>query len=237
MTPKQLFDAGRVKEAEKALSAYLRDNPGDLRQRTFLFELLCFAGEYDRAEKHLNVLAQAGGPSELGAVMYFSALHAERSRNDLFRKAEFPSTEIPASPGTLNGEPFSSISDADPRIGRRLEVYAAGAYLWIGFEYIERIIMGPPRKLRDTLWAPATVLTGPSFKETELGEVLIPVIYPFSWKNPDENVWLGRVTDWVEDEQGAEFPVGQKMLMIDDKEVPLLEVRTIEFASAQAAAE
>ncbi len=40
---------------------------------------------------------------------------------------------------------------------------------------------------------PRIVRTGPSFKGTELGEVLIPAIYPFSWKHPDEAVWLGRV--------------------------------------------
>jgi len=43
-----------------ALLAELRDNPTDARRRTFLFELLCFAGEYERADKQLEVLAQAG---------------------------------------------------------------------------------------------------------------------------------------------------------------------------------
>jgi type VI secretion system protein ImpE len=236
MTAKQLFDAGRVKEAAKAVGEYLRGNPTDIRQRTFLFELLCFAGEYDRAEKHLTLLAQAGGPSELGAVMYFSALHADRSRNELFAAGQFPEEAKHSPSGTLNGEPFSSLSDIDPRIGARLEVYAAGAYLWIGFEHIQAIKMGPPRRLRDTLWAPATVLTGPSFKGTELGEVLVPVIYPFSWKHENEEVWLGRVTDWREDRDGYDVPAGQKMLLVDDREVSLLEVRAIEFSAAQAAA-
>src|SRR5690606_2155784 len=54
MTAKQLFQAGQLNEAMKALAAEVRDNPTDPRRRTFLFELLCFAGEYDRAEKHLH---------------------------------------------------------------------------------------------------------------------------------------------------------------------------------------
>ena len=57
----------------------------------------------------------------------------------------------------------------------------------------------------------------------------MPVIYPFSYKNSNEAVWLGRITDWAADENGVEYPSGQKVLMMDDKEVPFLEVRTLEF--------
>jgi type VI secretion system protein ImpE len=237
MTAKQLFDAGKVREAEKALSAHLRDRPTDISQRTFLFELLCFSGQYDRAEKQLGVLAGAKGEAELGAVLYYSALHAEKSRHELFQKQAYPKTPAAASAsGTLNGKPFESIRDADPEIGPRLEVFAAGAYLWIPFEHILGVEMEAPRRLRDTLWAPALVRTGPAFKEMELGEVLIPVVYPFSWKNADEAVWLGRTTEWVADDEGQEFPAGQKIFIVDGEEVPLLELRNLEFNSTQAAA-
>ena len=237
MTAKQLFDAGNVREAEKALSAYLRDRPADVAQRTFLFELLCFSGQYDRAEKQLGVLSQGGGQTELGAVLYYSALHAEKIRHELFRKEEYPtSAAADSAPGTLNGKAFQSIRDADPQIGPRLEVYAAGAYLWIPFEHIASVEMEAPRRLRDTLWAPAFVKTAESFKGTELGEVLIPVVYPFSWKNSDESVWLGRSTEWVADDQGKEYPSGQKIFLVDGEEFPLLELRSLEFKAAQAVA-
>jgi type VI secretion system protein ImpE len=235
MLAKQLFDAGKVREAEKALTTYLRDHPTDVEQRTFLFELLCFSGDYDRAEKQLGVLARGGAQTEMGAVLYYSVLHAERTRHELFQKLDYPKVSSAKSPpGKLNGKPFESIRDADPDIGSRLEVFAAGAYLWIPFEHLARVELQPPRRLRDTLWAPALVRTGPSFKGTELGEVLIPVIYPFSWKHPDESVWLGRVTDWSADEKGNEYPSGQKLLVMDGEEVPLLEVRSLEFTSSPA---
>ena len=128
MTPKELFDSGKVKEAASSLAAFLRDHPTDVKSRIFLFELLCFSGQYDRAEKHLRILAEGSKENEMGAVLYYSALHAERSRHDLFRKQEFPKVAAAPSPkGTLNGKPFESISDADPQIGARLELYAAGA--------------------------------------------------------------------------------------------------------------
>jgi type VI secretion system protein ImpE len=227
---KELFDAGKVREAEKEITGYLRDHPMDVAQRTFLFELLCFSGDFSRAEKQLSVLAQGNTDRELGAVLYYAALHAEQTRHQLFDKQEFPKDRAAVScPGTLNGKPFQSLRDADPDIGARLEVFAAGAYLWIPFEHIATLEMEAPRRLRDTLWTPALVTTGPSFKGTDIGEVLIPAIYPFSWKNPNEAVWLGRVTDWAGDDEGNEYPSGQKMLLVDGEEIPFLEVRSLKF--------
>lgn len=227
---KELFEAGKVREAQKEITQYLRDHPLDTAQRTFLFELLCFSGDYDRAEKQLSVLAEGKPDRELGAVLYYAALHAEKTRHELFEKQAFPKDSATASAsGILNGKPFKSLRDADPDIGARLEVFAAGAYLWIPFEHIEALEIEPPSRLRDTLWTPAMVRTGPAFKGTELGEVLIPAIYPFSWKHPNEAVWLGRITDWAADDAGVEYPSGQKTLLIDDEEIPFLEVRSLEL--------
>jgi type VI secretion system protein ImpE len=50
MTATDLYRAGRLNEAIQALGTALRSDPTDAQRRTFLFELLCFAGEYDRAE-------------------------------------------------------------------------------------------------------------------------------------------------------------------------------------------
>jgi len=233
MTAKELFDQGKVREAEKLLTSYLREHPTDNAQRTFLFELLCFSGDYERAEKQLAVLSQANAETQMGAILYYSALHAEKTRHQIFAKQEFPAESTPLTvSGTLNGRRFDNLQDADPDLGARLEVFAAGAYLWIPFEHINSLEMERPRRLRDTLWSPALVRTGPAFRGTELGEVLIPAIYPFSWKHKDEEVWLGRVTDWLTDEPGTEYPVGQKMLLLDGEEVPFLEVRSLEFSVA-----
>src|SRR6185369_6991096 len=157
MAAQELFRAGKLNEAVQALGAEVRDNPTDVRRRTFLFELLCFQGEYDRAEKHLNVLAGDKPDAQMGAVLYFSALHAERLRHDLFAKKDYPSAPVSDTPrgGTLNGQPFESFEDADPRIGARLEMFAAGAYLWIPMEHIEAIETEAPKRLRDLLWIPA----------------------------------------------------------------------------------
>jgi type VI secretion system protein ImpE len=227
-------------DAMKALSAELRDNPTDARRRTFLFELLCFAGEWERADKQLEVLGQAGPESEMGVLLYRSALFAERQRHDLFQRGELPAeqedTEAERN-GVVNDKPFTYFADADPRIGARLELFAAGNYLLLPIEHVASIQIPPPKRLRDLIWTPAAVRTTPSFKGSELGEVLLPVLAPFSWRHPEEAVRLGRMTVW-EKTDGAEFqvPFGQKVWQVDDEDVPFLELRALEFNSASVAA-
>ena len=74
---------------------------------------------------------------------------------------------------------------------------------------LQGIVVGGKR-VRDLLWRPAIVRTGPAFKEMELGEALVPVNFVFSWKNADENVKLGRSTVWENDAQGTPMPYGMK---------------------------
>jgi type VI secretion system protein ImpE len=93
--------------------------------------------------------------------------------------------------------------------------------------------MEAPKRLRDLLWIPALVRTGPGFKGTELGEVLIPALSPFSFRHADEAVRLGRATVWEEPEGGEPIPFGSKTLLVDGEDVPLLEVRKLEIAAAE----
>jgi type VI secretion system protein ImpE len=243
MSVKELFQAGKLNEAIEALGVEVRDNPTDARRRTFLFEMLCFKGEYDRAEKHLNILSDATPDSKMGAMLYYSALHAERVRQELFEKKDYP--VVPATGNSRGGtitvanqgaQPFETLEDADPRLGPRLELFAAGAYLWIPFEHIESIEIEAPKRLRDLLWAPALVRTGPAFRDKELGEVLLPVLAPFSWRHPDDNVKLGRATEWAEAD-GASVPSGQRIFSVDGEDFPLLDIRKIEFTSPDSVLE
>ncbi len=235
MTVRELYQAGKLSEAIQALGAELRDDPANAKKRIFLFELLCFAGEYDRAEKHLDVLAQAGPDAATGCLLYRAALYAERSRCDLFAKKEYPPlpADAGAVKGTWNGKPFESLEDADPRIGPRIEIFAAGQYMWLPLAHVASIEIPEPKRLRDLLWSPALVRTGKAFKGQELGEVLSPVVSPFSFQHADDAVKLGRATVWEEREDGV-IPFGQKMMLVDGEDVPILELRHLELADTEA---
>ncbi len=234
MDSAQLLAAGRLKEAIDSLAAEIRQRPTDARLRTFFFELLAFEGEFDRAAKHLSVLAQTSRDAEFGTLLYRSALAAERQRQQIFERRAYPAESGSAGPGTLNGKPFQTIEDADPRIGARLEMFVAGEYVWLPFKHVGSVVMEPPRMLRDLIWATARVATGPSFQGRELGEVIVPVLYPLSFQRAREEVKLGRETEW-EDTPAGPVPFGQKMLLVDGEEtVPYLEIRQLQFAATEA---
>jgi type VI secretion system protein ImpE len=236
-TARELFDAGKLNQAIEALGAELREHPTDTQRRTFLFEMLCFAGNWDRADKQLDVLAGDDKEKRMGALLYRAAISAERTRHEMFAAkrdaAATPATngkiDPPPVSGTLNGKPFLSLEDADPRLGARLEIFAGENYVWIPLDQITSIGMKPPQRLRDLLWAPATVRTVPGFEGGDLGEVLLPVLSPFSSTHPDDEVRLGRMTVWEETPDG-EAPLGQKMLLVDGEEIPLLDVRLLEIS-------
>jgi type VI secretion system protein ImpE len=177
----------------------------------------------------LSLLAGERKESAAAVLLYEGALQAEETRRNVFDTEAFPSDGSQSSSlsGEINGRPFTSLLDSDPRIGPRLEVFAAGDYLWIPFRHIAELRMEAPKRLRDLLWAPAFLRTGPEFQNRELGEVLLPVLAPSTFIHPDPTVRLGRVTEWCADEEGRELPYGQKMLLVDGEEFPFLEVREL----------
>lgn len=237
MTPLELYHTGQLGLAIKALGEELRSHPLDARRRTFLFELLSFAGEYDRAENHLDVLADQDPKSVAGMLLYRSAVHAERTRQEMFLKRQFPSSSTAAAEdhgGEWNGRPFEYLGDADDRIGDHIEMFIAGSYTWLPTRYIERLEIEPPVNLRDLLWARARLDASPEFRVRELGEVLLPVLSPLSYLSADDAVKLGRVSVWETDPDGAEALKGQKMLLVDGEEVPLLEMRSVVWSSSNA---
>src|SRR5262245_16227508 len=126
MTALELFQSGKLQASIQALGEEVRNAPLDAKRRIFLFELLCFAGDFDRAEKHLDVVAGSSQAANVGALLYRSAIHAERTRQKMFEDSSHP---MPRKPFAASGQgpcgPFTEFADADPRICGALEVFVA----------------------------------------------------------------------------------------------------------------
>lgn len=138
--------------------------------------------------------------------------------------------EAPATAGTLNGEPFAWLADADNRLGPTLETVLNGRYYWIPFFRIKRIEIEPPSDLRDRVWMPAV------FTWTNDGQAagLIPTRYPGTLAEKNRALWLAHLTEWIGDDATAARPVGQRMFATDANDYALLDVRTIELVSGDA---
>lgn len=131
----------------------------------------------------------------------------------------------PATSGTLNGEPFEWIADADGRLGPTLEVVLNGRYYWIPFFRIKRIEIEAPTDLRDRVWTPAV------FTWANDGQAagLIPTRYAGTLATQDHALWLARKTEWIDAGGGETRLVGQRLFVTDASDCALLDVRTLEL--------
>ncbi len=87
---KALFDEGKLLAAIERLTQDVRSNPADLHSRIFLFELLCFAGDFERAEKQLDVVAHQSAAMQIGTAVYKQILAAEKARHAVFAHDQLP---------------------------------------------------------------------------------------------------------------------------------------------------
>ena len=97
MQPKELYEAGRLQEAIAAQIALVKDAPADEGKRMFLFELLAFACQWERARRQLDALQFSEVERQTAAVQYRDLLAAEEQRQKVFAGAGRPEflTEAP----------------------------------------------------------------------------------------------------------------------------------------------
>jgi len=126
--------------------------------------------------------------------------------------------EAPASAGSIEGEAFEWIADADSRFGPMLEVIIGAEYGFIPFVAMNRIRAAEVADLRDTVWRPAEI----SLKSGQSSMVFIPARYPGTTASGDTALLLGRRTDWA-DMDGVEVGLGQRLLSTDISDIAVLE--------------
>lgn len=87
---KALFDAGQIDAAIEKLLTEVKANPTDVSLRTFLFELCCFAGQWDRALRQLDVIGNQDANAAISVMAYRGNIEAEREREKLFTEGATP---------------------------------------------------------------------------------------------------------------------------------------------------
>lgn len=131
--------------------------------------------------------------------------------------------------GSVNGEAFQWIADADSRLGPVLEVMLDSGYYWVPFERIRSIVFESPADIRDLAWLPA------QFVWHNGGSAVgyVPTRYPGS-ESGDDSLMMARRTDWSALDAQAFAGLGQRMLATDAGEYGLLDVRQIQLGTAPA---
>ncbi|MGY4828982.1 type VI secretion system accessory protein TagJ [Sphaerotilaceae bacterium SBD11-9] len=146
---------------------------------------------------------------------------AQRLRADAFEQA-------PTTAGSLNGEAFDWIADADSRLGPVLEVVLNGRYTWVPFSALSAITVEAPEDLRDMVWAPVHL----TFSNGGDSVALVPTCYPGTREQPEGKLKLARATEWLPCGPDQYAGLGQRVLSTSSAELGLLEVREIKLSPA-----
>jgi type VI secretion system protein ImpE len=172
-----------------------------------------------------------GQPDQWLALLIESLLvsgQGEPERSEQLRQRAFE--EADTSSGSINGQRFEWIADADSRLGPVLEAVINGRYYWVPFARLSAMTVEEPEDLRDIVWMPAHL----QFENGGESVALIPTRYPDSENAPDGLIAMARKTIWEEMAPDAHRGLGQRILATDAGDVPLMDLRSLTVDPAAA---
>ena len=98
MNASQQFEAGNLPEAVAAALEAVKRAPADGGKRRFLCELLCFAGDLERADRQLDALAQQDPAATPAVALFRQLIRAEEARRQFFAEGRLPEFLAQPSP-------------------------------------------------------------------------------------------------------------------------------------------
>lgn len=90
MDAREHYSAGNLDDALTAAAEQLKRQPTDTSLRGFFCELLCFAGELERADKQLETIGQQDPGAAIGVSMFRQLIRAETARQQFFSEGRVP---------------------------------------------------------------------------------------------------------------------------------------------------
>jgi type VI secretion system protein ImpE len=263
MDARETLASGDVAGAMALLKQDVRQAPRDARLRTFLFQMFCITGEWDRALTQLSVAAKLDPVAQPMAQTYQTAIRCEILRERVFRGERLPT--VLGDPGNwlpLLIQATKLLADNRPQEAARLRdaafdlapetaVSLDGAdCAWIA-DADPRL--GPVLEVfvnSNYMWVPfqrmnAIRLDPPADLRDQ---VWMPA--KFTWSNGGEadgfiptrypgstaepGLALARKTQWYNADPDWSLPQGQRMLVTDVNEVALMDIRAVMVAPCLA---
>lgn len=260
MNPIDLIREGKLSEARTAITERVKNSPSDQKSRTLLFQVLAYSGEWDKVEKHLEILITQSPQTATGVLVYRNLVAAERARHEVAASRQTPDfmadpppylggllearkalsdgevalftklmgkveKQVPDVTGQANGVPFAGFLECDATLTGMLEVFVHDRYLWFPISSVRELSVQQPKTLLETLWVPARIVTWDGLTT----DCFLPVLYPGSAAHENDQVRMGRMTDWIDLGKGCYRGVGQHLFQLGSEEKGLLELREVTF--------
>ena len=261
MTPHELYETGNLQAAIKAALTAVNEPPCDAACGGLLWVLLCFAGQWERADEHLQSVGRQDPQAEEEINRYRQLLRAEAARQQVFEQGRTPefvgaptpvlrlhqdaliclrggqateaarllaqaAVQRPLVTGYCEGLEFVGFRDMDDLTAGYFEIFPPdGKYFWIPIEAVVSIEFRRPERPLDQLWRRAYVLLSGGSE----AEVFLPTLYPLTYRAENDQLRLGRDTDWIGHADEPVHGVGLRVFLVGDQDRTILAMDGLRF--------
>lgn len=263
MNANELYKAGKLKEAIDAQIQEVKTKPADHTKRIFLFELLAFAGDLERAKKHIELIEYPEMELMAAVTSYRRLLDSEEARRKTFKNGE-PPRFFDAQPDHvhLRLEAINKLRNNDKAEAAKLIAKAnqltptftgkLNDKPFTSFRDADDILAGVLEVFAQGsyYWVPfdqveLVTVAAPKTPRDLLwrsarlempgsaGNIFLPVLYPLSHEDANDAVKLGRMTDWKGAEGEPVIGLGAHMFLAGDDDVSILEWKEAAFDAPQ----
>lgn len=216
--------AGQFERADKQLETLLVQNPAGALTASLHRQLI--RGETARREfwqqgRVPEFLAEPD--AEMRARMLALVAVREGDMAEAARQLELAESERVPAAGTCNGKHFDDFRDLDDLCGGILEVLTStGKFYWISLARVISMEFEPPARPIDLMWRQCQM----EVEDGPHGVVYLPVSYAprAVGETVPAEAAMGRVTEWVGEEEGVIRGVGQRMFAVDDDDLSIMEL-------------
>ena len=210
---KQLDTLGHQNSTAAIGTLLFRQNIASERARINLFEHSSPPETVSELPEYVKDLLRAADSIRLGETAQARALLDSVEENR------------PAFRVKVDDVEFEDFRDHNDLTMCVFEAFIKDGYFWIPFEDVSSIEFLEKKSLRDIYWPQVKV----ELANGSGGEMFLPSLYVNSWKSGDDQIRLGRASDWRDLGDDVFVGEGTKIFWMAGTDKSILDMKKIEF--------
>ena len=198
-----------------------------------LFSVTMFRNLIRAEQARRQFFAEGAMPKLIGELTEHLQLHLDAAAAiregrlaDAAKTLQSAEACRPRSAGVCDDQHFDDFRDADDLTAPFFEALTPmGEYCWLPIHQLQSIEFGDINRMTDVVWREAKVVKTNSSE----GQVYLPTMYFGTRDLTEDQLRLGRGTDWREAEGEPTRGIGQRVFLVGHQGQPMLELTSIQF--------
>lgn len=261
---KSLLDGDQLDEAISVMNGLVRAKPNDIDCRANLVELLCYAGNLERADRLLDAISELDPTAAVGVALFRQLVRAEQARSQFYSEGRLPEfvskpdavceLELRAAVLMREGDGKGAAALIEERDSlRRLASGTADGQAFDDFRDLDDINASHFEVLTSTgkyFWVPISSVAELELRPPERRRDLIwrraglsvsagpdgEIFIPaiYSAKDSSAAHRLGHVTDYADGEESPVRGLGLRSFLVGEDSRTIMELKSVRFAPVAA---